>query len=106
MFAVDEGAITDKGDGGRQNRGFTGAFERAEDSNEVTFEPHRGREYGPSPRVRGGPRDQRGRPGGFTPGPLPRTWHTIGGSAATGAARTESVRRAGSDRRQPQVRYL
>ncbi|MEU0695634.1 hypothetical protein ABZ349_16815 [Streptomyces niveus] len=37
VFAIDEGTITNNGDGGWQNWGFTGTFEHAEDSKEVTF---------------------------------------------------------------------
>ncbi|WP_069817328.1 hypothetical protein [Streptomyces sp. TP-A0874] len=37
VFAIDEGTITNKGDGGWKNWGFAGTFERGEDSKEVTF---------------------------------------------------------------------
>ncbi|MEU0953056.1 hypothetical protein ABZ353_12020 [Streptomyces niveus] len=40
VFAIDEGTITNNGDGGWQNWGFTGTFEHAEDSKEVTFKQH------------------------------------------------------------------
>lgn len=40
VFSIDEGTITNNGDGGWQNWGFTGTFEHAEDTKEVTFEQH------------------------------------------------------------------
>lgn len=37
VFALDSGTITNKGDGGWKNWGFTGTFDYAEDGKEVTF---------------------------------------------------------------------
>ncbi|MFJ5895550.1 hypothetical protein ACIQFZ_08840 [Streptomyces sp. NPDC093064] len=37
VFSIDEGTLSNNGDGGWQNWGFAGTFERAEGSKEVTF---------------------------------------------------------------------
>ncbi|MEV8452367.1 hypothetical protein AB0467_21620 [Streptomyces sp. NPDC052095] len=39
VFALDSGTITNKGDGGWKNWGFTGTFDYAADGKEVTFSP-------------------------------------------------------------------